>query len=117
MECNSIEMGKRIARRRKQLRIKQNHFAEEIGISNNHLSSIECGKSTPSLDLFIKICSQLGVTPDYLLLGSERSNNIPKEITDGLNMCATEDLETIYQIVQIFVRKSSDNLNNQVNYT
>ena len=106
-------MGKRIARRRKQLKMKQNYFAEEVGISNNHLSSIECGKSTPSLDLFIKICAQLGVTPDYLLLGSGRSNNIPKEITDGLNMCASEDLETIYQIVQIFVRKNDKNWNQE----
>lgn len=109
MECNNAEMGKRIARRRKQLKIRQNNFAEAIGISNNHLSSIECGKSMPSLDIFVKICSQLGVTPDYLLLGSGRSNNIPKEITDSLNMCATEDLEVIYQIVQIYVRKNNEN--------
>lgn len=109
MECNNIEMGKRIARRRKQLKIRQNNFAEAIGISNNNLSSIECGKSMPSLDIFVKICSQLGVTPDYLLLGSGRSNNIPKEITDSLNMCATEDLEVIYQIVQIYVRKNNEN--------
>jgi len=109
MECNNIEMGKRIARRRKQLKIRQNNFAEAIGISNNHLSSIECGKSMPSLDIFVKICSQLGVTTDYLLLGSGRSNNIPKEITDSLNMCATEDLEVIYQIVQIYVRKNNEN--------
>lgn len=61
MECNNAEMGKRIARRRKQLKIRQNNFAEAIGISNNHLSSIECGKSMPSLDIFVKICSQLGV--------------------------------------------------------
>jgi len=108
MECNNIEMGKRISRRRKQQKIKQNAFAEELGISNNHLSSIECGKSTPSLDLFLKICTQLAVTPDYLLLGSGRSNNVPKEITDSLNMCTHEDLETIYQIVQIFVRKNSE---------
>ena len=106
MECNNAEMGKRIARRRKQLKIRQNNFAEAIGISNNHLSSIECGKSMPSLDIFVKICSQLGVN---LLLGSGRSNNIPKEITDSLNMCAAEDLEVIYQIVQIYVRKNNEN--------
>lgn len=34
MECNNAEMGKRIARRRKQLKIRQNNFAEAIGISN-----------------------------------------------------------------------------------
>lgn len=40
---------------------------------------------------------------------TEVSNNIPKEITDSLNMCATEDLEVIYQIVQIYVRKNNEN--------
>ena len=42
MECNNIEMGKRIARRRKQLKIRQNNFAEAIGISNNHLIISKC---------------------------------------------------------------------------
>ena len=102
MERNSVEMGKRIAKRRKQLRIQQNELAEKIGISNNHLSSIECGKSTPSLDLLIKICNQINTTPDYLLMGAGRSNNIPKEICDGLSMCSDEDLDTLYQIIQIF---------------
>ena len=34
------------------------------------MSSIENGRQKPSLDIFIRICDLLNVTPDYLLLGS-----------------------------------------------
>ena len=43
MELQYIEMGMRIKLRRKELKIKQTDFAETLGISNNHLSSIENG--------------------------------------------------------------------------
>lgn len=38
------EMGRRISQRRKELHIKQSTLAEQLGISNNHLSSIENGR-------------------------------------------------------------------------
>ena len=108
-----MEMGKRIARRRKQLEIKQNELAERIGISNNHLSSIECGKSIPSLKLFRELCNELAVTPDYLLIGIGRSNNTPKEICDGLRLCTPEDIELLYEIEKIFIQRNSTRWNQE----
>lgn len=113
MECNHVEMGNRISQRRKQLKIRQNNMAEAIGISNNHLSCIECGKSAPSLDVLIRICNELKVTPDYLIMGSGRSKNIPKEISDGLNMCSAEDLKILWKIIQIFIEKNSEKWNQE----
>lgn len=73
MEFDRAEMGRRIARRRKTQKMKQNELAERLGINNNHISMIETGKVSPCLDLFIKICTELKVTPDYLLEGAMRS--------------------------------------------
>lgn len=70
-----VEMGKRIRTRRLSLKMKQMELAEEVDISNNHISSIERGIERPGLDSFIRICDVLDVTPDYLLLGSMKSNN------------------------------------------
>lgn len=70
MNLNMKEIGKRISDRRKKLGIKQNILAEKLDISNNHMSGIENGKATPSVALFVKICDELNVTPDFLLLGS-----------------------------------------------
>lgn len=65
MNFQNNEMGKRIKLRRKELNVKQSELAERLEISNNHMSSIENGKQKPSLDIFINICIQLNVSPDY----------------------------------------------------
>lgn len=61
MELKYDEMGKRISARRKQLRMKQNVLAELIGVSNNHLSSIECGKEKTK---FGSVCRDLQLIGD-----------------------------------------------------
>lgn len=111
MELNYKIMGNRIAQRRKSLKIKQHVLASQIGISNNYLSSIERGKEKPSLEIFISICNELHVTPDYLLMGTMHSNNVPQNISDGLRLCNKEDLELIYHIVQFLIRRSSKSWN------
>lgn len=73
-------MGNRIKSRRKELRIKQSELAESLDISNNHISSIENGREKPSLDMFLKICDELKVTPDYLLLGNVHAKNVPQTL-------------------------------------
>lgn len=111
MELDYIRLGKRIAQRRKQLKLKQNVLAEMLGISNNYLSSIECGKEHPSLEIIVNICNTLQVTPDYLLLGNMYSNNIPQNITDGLKLCSNEDIDLLNSIMQILIARQSKNWN------
>lgn len=43
MELDRKEMGRRIAKRRRKMGIKQNKLAESIGVNPTHLSSIEAG--------------------------------------------------------------------------
>lgn len=116
MEFDYTVMGTRIANRRKQLDIKQNVLAEMVEISNNYLSGIECGKENPSLEVFIKLCNALQVTPDYLLLGNMHSNNVPQNIADGLRLCSKEDVELLSKIVQFLIQRSSNHWNDK-NYT
>lgn len=81
--------------------LKQNTFAEKIGLSNNYLSSIERGKEKPSLEVIVNICNALQVTPDYLLMGNMYSNNVPQNIVDGLRLCTEEDLSLIWYIWRV----------------
>ena len=113
MDFIYAEMGKRIKNRRKTLGIKQNELAERIGISNNHLSSIERGLSNPSLNVFVDICNQLQVTPDYLLMGMMHSGNVPQRICDGLRLCTKEDVELVDMIVQHMVKRNEGNWNDE----
>lgn len=106
MEDQLIQMGNRIKIRRKELKIKQTDLAELLDISNNHMSSIETGKQKPSLDTFMKICENLYVTPDYLLLGSMHSSNIPQSIVDGLRLCSDEDIELARDFIELLVERN-----------
>ena len=106
MEYDYGIMGARIANRRKQLDIKQNSLAEMIDISNNYMSGIECGKENPSLEVFIKLCNALQVTPDYLLLGNMHSNNIPQNIYDGLRLCSEADVQLLSDFLQLLIQRN-----------
>lgn len=108
MELDYPVMGKRIAQRRKALKIKQHNLAEEIGISNNYLSSIERGREKPSLEVFVSICNCLNVSPDYLLIGTMHSNNVPQDIYDELRLCTKEELALIKYILQFFMAKKPE---------
>ena len=100
------EMGNRIKLRRNELHIFQYQLAEKLNISNNHISSIENGRERPSLDLFICLCKELQVTPDYLLLGSMHASNIPQDIIDGLRLCSQDDIELTRQFVELLVKRN-----------
>ncbi len=65
------ELGRRIARRRKQLGLSQSRVNEMAGLSDKYLSNIERAVSVPSIDVIMKLCAVLKTTPDELLLGAE----------------------------------------------
>ena len=55
--------------------LTQAQLAEAVGVSNNHISSVETGKVLPSLTLTIKISHALNTSIDYLAVGSVISDN------------------------------------------
>lgn len=100
MEYISKDVGRRIASRRRQKNIRQNQLAEKIGISNNHLCEIERGNHNPSIDLFVRICDALDATPDYFLLGNMHLHQVPKRVTEALELCHEEDIQMIMAIIE-----------------
>ncbi len=70
------ELGKRIAKRRRELGLKQSQVNEMAGLSDKYLSNIERAVSIPSIDVLMKLCAVLKTTPDSLLLGTEKIGNI-----------------------------------------
>ncbi len=72
MELDYTEIGKRIARRRKQLGLRQIQVCERAGINDKYLSCIERTTSIPSLEVIMKLALALDTTPDEFLTGSIR---------------------------------------------
>ena len=97
------KIGIRISQRRHELRIKQCSLAEKTNLSNNHISNIENGHSIPSLETLAKICEELDVTPDYLLLGNIKTNDIPKNIYDNLLLCNEKSLILVSKLIEVIL--------------
>ena len=72
MELDYSQIGKRIARRRKELGLKQTEVCERAGINDKYLSCIERATSIPSLEVVVKLALALDTTPDTFLTGSVR---------------------------------------------
>lgn len=101
--------GRRVAHRRHKDKIKQVDLAEQIGISQQHMSGIEHAKDSISFDVFLKLCIALKVNPDYLLGGTLRANNIPKGVVDGLNQCTPEDQALAVDIIELLRKRNPEN--------
>lgn len=106
-----IEMGRRIKLRRKELHFKQRELAEQLSISNNHISAIENGRERPSIELLLDLCEKLEVTSDYILLGNIHANNIPQNIMDNLRLCRNEDIELVSKFVELLVERNINKFN------
>lgn len=65
-----IELGERIRKRRQEMKLSQESFAEKAGISVNTVSRIEGGQTAMSVEIFRKIIEILE-TDANLLLGKE----------------------------------------------
>lgn len=72
MELDYSEIGKRIARRRKELGLRQVQVCEMAGINDKYLFCIERATSIPSLEVVMKLALALDTTPDEFLTGTIR---------------------------------------------
>ena len=69
MLLNYRIIGENLAKRRKELCLKQHEVCERADINYKYLSNIETARSIPSLEVFIKLCRALETTPDSILQG------------------------------------------------
>lgn len=75
MELDYAEIGKRIARRRKELGLRQVEVCERAEINDKYLSCIERATSIPSLDVVLRLSFALDTTPDEFLVGAVHHGN------------------------------------------
>lgn len=73
-----VEMGLRILKRRKQLKLSQEEVAEIAGISQQHVASAEKGKSGLSDASIIGLAKALQVSTEYILLGKVSDTDCEK---------------------------------------
>ena len=70
MAIDYASIGKRVKYYRTKANLSQEELGEIINISRKHISLIEIGSSTPSLDALVDIANALGVSADDILVDS-----------------------------------------------
>lgn len=58
-------LGQRLAENRKSLRLTQQELAARAGVSKRSLERLEGGTSNPCLDVFVRVCSALGLVEGF----------------------------------------------------
>ena len=94
MELDYSEIGKRIARRRKELGLKQTEVCERAGINDKYLSCIERATSIPSLEVVMRLALALDTTPDEFLTGTVRYESDQwRDVAEMLRTMSPKQLE------------------------
>lgn len=88
------EIGRRFAARRHELGLRQWQVNEVAGLSDKYLSNIERATTVISIDVLMKLCDALDVTPDSILLGTTpKSNDISAAISSRVNRMSPKQAE------------------------
>lgn len=110
------EIGRRIAARRKELGLKQSKVTELAGLSDKYLSNIETARSIPSIEVLMKICDVLNVTPDYFLVGSvniNETNDIIKIIDGKLQYLNKEKQIFVCDFIDWLIEQENKKISNK----
>lgn len=93
MTLDYTEIGKRIARRRKELGLKQSEVEEKADLGYKYLSNIERSISIPSVEVIMRLAVALDTTPDEFLIGTlSHDNQEWKNISEMLRPMNTKQL-------------------------
>lgn len=93
MELDYTEIGRRIARRRKKLHLKQSDVEERADLSYKYLSNIERGISIPSTEVIMRLAQALETTPDEFLVGTARGEERWQDIAQRLRLMDEKKLD------------------------
>ncbi len=105
MEMNKREIGKRIARTRNACGLTQEQLCKRIGYSKNHLSGIERGTYTITAPMLFKLCTVLGNTPDYYLIG--RISPEASKLTSLIMRLSPNEQGMLEALLKVYVQWSN----------
>lgn len=93
----SVQVGQRLANRRKQLGLTQEKASEMSGLSQQFFACVENGSKNIRAESIVRICSALDISADYLLTGhvNDVDRNHLVKMMEPLSECQLKCLEEI----------------------
>jgi len=97
MIINYVELGQRVATRRRIMNLTQERLAEKAEISTGHVQNIERGLGKCSLDVLMRIGRVLDANPDYLISGAYKyvEESRLEQIKEAMLRCNPKQYELI----------------------
>lgn len=100
VEPDYREIGRRIAKRRKKLKLTQTKVAEFCNISEQYVSNIERAVSIPSVEVIMLLALALETTPDEFLVGTVRHQDERwKDVAERLRPLNEKQLKLIESLI------------------
>lgn len=110
---NLLEVGKKIASKRKELNMTQMELADKLGVTHQAISSWEKGLTMPDIAKLGDISKELDISIDYLL-GVSTSSKLVEEIIENEENLKHAKIDEIKDIAPILkpmqVNKAISNL-------
>lgn len=104
MELDTIMIGNRIKKRRKELCLTQIDIKEKTGISSGNMSDIERGNRLPAAPTLVLLSEVLQCSIDYILTGKTPYQEISSQDMDFLKLLhdiSKDDQEELYLIAKL----------------
>ncbi|MDD6070580.1 MAG: helix-turn-helix transcriptional regulator [Clostridiales bacterium] len=104
-EEQNKEIGLRIADLRRAHKMTQENLAEKLDVSTKHISHVERGCASLSLNALIETCRIFDCTLDYIIFGRDVDpvlSLLPKTICDILHSDNSDDISMLIRYLQIY---------------
>ena len=99
---DTVILGRNIYKARRDRGLSSDKLSELCDVTPSYLRQVEAGSKTPSLPLFVELCNQLKVSPDYLMNGvvNDCVEHFTEEITELLQTATPSQLKLISAILK-----------------
>ena len=100
-----IELGERIRKRRREVHLSQEAFAEKVGISVNTVSRVEGGQTAMSIEIFKKMVEILEVDADDLLgkCSKEKEKNKYDTLVRRIQQLKENEQKIVLQTMEVLI--------------
>lgn len=99
-------IGKNLRKYRLEKKLRQEDLAERAGLSANYIGMVERGEKIPSLETFITILNELGVSADQILSDVLVTGYKVKEslLAEKLSTLSKTERERIFAVIDTLIQ-------------
>ena len=100
-------MHTRIRKAREDLGYTREQLAEKLDVSVSYLAELERGRTGISVKMLVKVCNVLGLSSDYVLFGSERTEDEMR--LDAIHRINEKYLSLLDNMIEQLLSLSAEN--------